>query len=95
MIKVVAKNYMMPDKLDEIMKLEKELVEATRKETGNISYGLYRDIEHPEIMTMIEEWDDRDALRRHMDSEHFKRLVPMIGKYTTKDVDMNIYEQAL
>lgn len=95
MIKVVAKNYPMQDKQEEIMKLADELVRETRKEPGNISYAVCRDVGSPEIMAMIEEWESREALDRHLNSEHFKRIVPVMGKYMTREADVSVYEQVL
>ena len=70
MLKVVAKNYADPKHLDEILKLSRELVELTRGEPGCVSYGVYQDTEHPELLTMIEEWESREALETHLNSAH-------------------------
>ena len=93
MIKVVAKNYVQEDKMDEVMELNKELVEATRKEEGCISYAVYQDEKDATILTMIEEWENRDVLKKHMHSEHFTRIVPMLRKLRTKETEMNIYKK--
>ena len=60
MLKVVAKNYADLNQLDKILSLCRELVEITRGEKGCISYGVYQDAEHPELLTMIEEWKSRE-----------------------------------
>lgn len=95
MIKVVAKNYSLADKQKEIIGLADELVNETRKEAGNISYGVYRDVKNPEIITMIEEWESQEALDKHMKSDHFMRIVPEMNKYMTKEPDIDIYEKVL
>jgi len=43
-IRVVAKNYVKPEKVQEFMDLCKNLVEATLKEEGCIEYGLYQEL---------------------------------------------------
>ncbi len=91
MIKVVAKGYFLEGKAEEAIKLYKELVEKTRTEEGCISYSLFRDIEDDSILTMIEEWESKDALDKHFKTEHFTRLVPMIGKLR-KSSEVNIYK---
>ena len=91
MVKVVAKGYFYEDKTQEAIKLYEELVEKTREEDGCISYSLFRDIEDNSILTMIEEWESKDALGKHMKTEHFTRLVPIIGKLR-KSSEVNIYE---
>ena len=91
MIKVVAKGYIKMACYDEIMTLYKELVEETRKEDGCISYELCQDEKDPSILTMIETWATREALEAHFESEHFKRIVPMLGDYRAKEGELNIY----
>lgn len=95
MISVVAKNFAQKDKVDEIIVLCKDLVNATRKEDGCIKYELYKDEKDPTILTFVEEWDSRDALEKHMKTEHFTRIVPLLGKLMTKETDMNIYTKIL
>lgn len=95
MIKVVARNFAKKDKLNEIMKHYKELVELTRKEKGCIKYELYEDEKNPTVLTMIEEWEDRQALENHLKSEHFTRIVPTLGKYMAKESDMNVYNKLI
>lgn len=95
MIKVVARSFAKEDKLNEIIEFYKELVELTRKEDGCIKYELYRDEKDPTIVTMIEEWESREALDEHMKSEHFTRIVPKLGKLMAKESDMNIYNKLI
>ena len=52
MLKVVAKNYADLNHLDEILSLCRELVDITRGEEGCVNYGVYQDVEHPELLTM-------------------------------------------
>ncbi|MDD4088132.1 MAG: putative quinol monooxygenase [Tissierellia bacterium] len=91
MIKVVAKACYYEGKAEEAIKLYEELVEKTRKEDGCISYSLFRDIEDDSILTMIEEWESKDALDKHFKTEHFTRLVPIIGKFR-KSSEVNVYQ---
>ncbi|HBC32268.1 MAG TPA: antibiotic biosynthesis monooxygenase [Clostridiales bacterium] len=94
MIKVVAKGYFYEGKAEEAIKLYEELVEKTRKEDGCISYSLFRDIEDDSILTMIEEWESKDALDKHKKTEHFTRLVPIIGEFR-KSSEVNVYQQVI
>ena len=95
MLKVIARNYADPKRLNEILALCRELVELTRQEKGCISYGVYQDTGHPELLTMIEEWESRAALDAHLHSAHFARLVPQLGERMTRAADMNIYQQII
>lgn len=91
MIKVVAKGIFNQDKIDEALKLYDELVKKTRKENGCISYTLCRDIRDKSVLTMIEEWESLEALKEHQGTEHFTRIVPMVGNLRESG-DLNVYE---
>lgn len=95
MVKVVARNYIQEHKIEEVIELYKELVELTRKEEGCIKYELYQDEKDKKIVTMIEEWENREALEAHLKSEHFTRIVPMLGKFRLKETDMNVYNKLI
>ncbi|MFA9422697.1 MAG: putative quinol monooxygenase [Sedimentibacter sp.] len=91
MIKVVAKGIFYEDKTDEAIKMYEELVNETREENGCIAYNLCRDIKDSSILTMIEEWESIEALKKHEKTEHFTRIVPMLGKLR-KSSELNVYE---
>jgi quinol monooxygenase YgiN len=95
MVKVVAKNFPKEDKLDQVIELCKELVDATRKEEGCIKYELFQDVNEPTVLTFIEEWFDVDALNKHMESEHFTRIIPKFGAFMIKDGDINVYTKVI
>lgn len=94
MIKVVARGYFYEDKTEEAIKLYEELVEKTRKEEGCISYNLFMDIKDNSILTMIEEWENSDALDKHIKTEHFTRLIPKIKAFR-RDSEINTYKLIL
>lgn len=95
MVKVVARNFIQEDKFEEVIELYKELVEMTRKEEGCIKYEMYQDEKETRILTMIEEWESRNALDNHLKSEHFTRIVPMLRKLMSKETDMNVYNKLI
>lgn len=95
MIKVVAKKIVNEGKVEKVIKLYEELVRETRKEEGCIKYELYQDEKDSNILAVIEEWKDRECLNRHMSSEHFVRIVPMIRELTSEKSDMNIYNKLI
>lgn len=95
MIKVVAKNYIKEDKIEEAVEHIKKLVEITVKEEGCIKYELYQDEKDKSILTMIEEWESKEALDKHMSSEHFKSIVPIIGSFAEKAGETNLYKKLI
>lgn len=94
MIKIVAKNYIKNENIEDFIKLASKLVEATNKyDEGCIKYELFQDTVNPGILTVIEEWESKDALDKHMAASHFTEIVPQFAQYTEKPGEMNIYNK--
>lgn len=96
MIKVVAKSIVRQDKIDEFKKVVDELIEGTRQEDGVIFYELYQDLENPQVLTFIEEWESKEALEAHMQTDHFQKIVPQLNSLLIEGMDeseVNIYKQ--
>ena len=85
MLKVIAEDFIKAEALDIVRPLYAELVAATKREPLCISYDLYIDQKNPGHFIFIEEWPNQEALDIHCASEHFKRLVPMIGQYKSSE----------
>lgn len=94
MIKLVAKGYFYEDKIDKAIKLYGELAEESRKEEGCIEYTLFQEKNDKTILTVLEEWENEDSIEKHKNSEHFKRLVPIISTLRIK-AEINAYELVL
>lgn len=91
MIKIIANNYIKSDKVEEFINLAKGLVENTRtKDAGCIRYDLLQDIKNPQILTMVEEWEDQDSLNSHMNSSHFKEVMSATADFTEKAAELHI-----
>ncbi len=93
MINVVAKHFVKEDKVAEFIEKAKKLVECTLKEEGCIKYGLFQDENNPAILTIIEEWENKDALDKHMKTEHFLSIVPVLGALDEKPKEINLYKK--
>ena len=53
---------------------EEGLDEACRAEEGNIKYDYYYPVSETDEILLVEKWRDADALAKHMEEPHFKRL---------------------
>ena len=93
-VTVVAKAVYIEDKVYEAKELIQELVEETCKEKGCISYKLFQDINDPKILTLIEEWENRESLDMHIKSDHYNRIIPFIRELRI-DTEINIYEEVI
>ncbi len=94
MIKLVAKGYFYEDKIDEAINLYKELAKASRTEKGCIEYKLFQEKNDKTILTVYEEWENEESIKKHKNSEHFKKIVPILSSLRIK-VELNAYELVL
>lgn len=85
MLKLIAEDFIQIDKIEIVLPLYKELIEKTKLEQGCIAYDLFHDLKNNGHFVFIEEWQDRNALDIHINSEHFQRLVPQIDQYKRQD----------
>lgn len=93
MIRVVAVNTVREECLEAFLQAIPELVALTRRESGCMEYGLNSNMDHPERLTFIERWKSMEYLQAHMASEHFRRIIPILGKCCIGEMDVNIYTE--
>lgn len=91
-IKVVAKNIIKADKVDEFIAVAKNLVhETVQNDKGCIHYELYQDVSNSQILTIIEEWENKVALEQHMAAKHFIEATALMKNFVEKPGDANLY----
>jgi len=94
MIKVVAKQFVKADKLEEFLPIAKVLVEETTKnDDGCIKYEMYQDLSDPLVITVIEEWETQESLDKHMKAKHFQDAIPKISGFCDKPPEMALYKK--
>ena len=81
MIRVVAASRLYSDRIEDYYAAVKELIEKTRQEEGCIYYTLNRDEKDPQLHYLSEGWKDRAALDSHLQSGHFRRIVPSLSEF--------------
>ncbi|MDR2118115.1 MAG: antibiotic biosynthesis monooxygenase [Tannerellaceae bacterium] len=71
---IVANITVSPEFKEELLPAIQAVVEATRKEAGNISYDVFEDTNNPLRFTFIEHWKSQSAIDAHNASDHFIRF---------------------
>jgi quinol monooxygenase YgiN len=92
MITIIAKSILKPGKKEDFKVLIEELIRESRKEKGCISYNLYEDINHSNILTFIEEWKDEEAIKLHNESKHVTGIVPKLSELREGKSEINLYK---
>ncbi len=62
-------------KIDVLIDHLETLAEQTRKETGCIEYGFYRDQSTPNIVLSYEAWQDAEAEAKHWETPHLTHAI--------------------
>lgn len=84
MIRIIARSEINPSDLSHYLDLAHELVSLSRTEPGCLEYGLWQSLSDPSVLTMIETWADAESLERHSQTDHFRRIVPLLASMRTK-----------
>ncbi|CAB1262834.1 putative quinol monooxygenase [Clostridium sp. MT-14] len=93
MITIVAKSIIKKGEKEKYLKLAKELIEKSRKENGCISYKIFEEINDSSILTFMEQWKNARAIQEHNNSEHFKRIVPLLAELRVSKSEINTYRE--
>jgi len=78
------------EKRTEMMQTLISMIEPTGKEKGCLSYDVFCDMEDNHVFNLIEEWETREDLDRHIRSERFSVLLGT-KSLLTKPSEINIH----
>jgi len=72
-----------PGQRDEFCRRVNEagVIEATRREAGNLRYEYFYPVASADEIYLAELWESAEALRLHSASEHFQRLAEIKASY--------------
>ncbi len=69
-LRIVARVEAKVDKVDLVKSELLKLIEPTRMEKGCIQYDLHQDDNTPEVFIFYENWESRELLQAHLNSDH-------------------------
>ncbi len=88
-LKIIATIVVKSEYEKEVLTALHNIVDATRKEEGNISYDLHKNIVNPLEYTILEVWKSQEAIDLHNASIHFDEFKKAInGKIDGLKVDV-------
>jgi quinol monooxygenase YgiN len=71
-----------------------EMMEATRKEHGCISYTFSADLADPGAFHVFEEWESPEALGAHFRAPHMAKFQAAVGGLGVREMKVQRYEVA-
>ncbi|KON85496.1 monooxygenase [Sporosarcina globispora] len=80
------------DKENDFLTEIRPLIQASRAEEGNISYDLLKDTEKEGSYTMVELWEDMDAVKLHNQTVHFTSFTAKAPQYFSAPPQVNVFK---
>ena len=60
---------------------------------GNITYNLFEDTKSKNKLTFEEEWESKEAIDKHFNSDHFTNIVPQMKPLLSSRPEINLYQK--
>lgn len=92
MIIIHATFHINPVKQDIFLEEIQPLIASSREENGNISYRLQKDVENENVYTMVEVWQDMQAVTSHNSSNHFTKFVAKAKDFLSAPLEVKAFE---
>lgn len=86
---VIVKSDVKKECVEEYTRLALELKKGSLSEDGCVKFDILQDINDDSKSTFVEYWKDKDCLKSHCDSVHYKTIVP---KLNAMRLSKDIYE---
>jgi quinol monooxygenase YgiN len=94
MLVVAGRIAVRPECRADAVRLALEVAEATRAESGCLSYRFYADLEDPGRFFIFEEWRDAAALDAHFATPHMATFLAQVGGLIAAPPEITRYEVA-
>lgn len=93
MVTLIAKMKIKEGKMDEASELLQGLVQKVREEKGTLSYAVCRNGTAPDSLTVVERYQDMEAVKTHSSTAYFKEFFRAIGPLLEGKADISILEE--
>lgn len=81
-LQVIARHTAVDGMRDTVLAILPKLIEASRKELGNLAFEAYVNIDDPQSYVLLERYTSQAAFATHRETPHFKEL--MLGQILPK-----------
>jgi quinol monooxygenase YgiN len=88
MIVMHAEMAIASDSREAALDLLEELAEQSRAEDGVVDYRVTTDVESPNTVRVVEEYEDADAVDAHMSSDHFESFQADIAAHLAGEPEL-------
>jgi len=67
-----------PEHRDEVIERATEIAAASREEPGVVDYRVATDVEDPNVLRFVEQYDSRAAVEAHSETEHYEAFADAV-----------------
>jgi len=92
MIIVIGRVQVRPDRIDDALRVSLEHVRRSREEPGCLLHSVHRDVEDPNTLVFLEQWEDDAALSDHFAVPESLAFVTALSELAAKPPSMDLYE---
>ena len=92
-LKIFIKFKIKEGHVEDYLAAKREMVQKSQAEEGCISYTMNAVKDQPDVVALLEIWQDEEALELHKNSEHFKTLLPVGKEYVDGVISSDIFTE--
>ena len=92
-LKIFIKFKIKEGHVEDYLAAKREMVQKSQAEEGCISYTMNAVKDQPNIVALLEIWQNEDALELHKNSEHFKTLLPIGSEFVEGVISSDIFTE--
>ena len=81
-----------PEQREDFLTFIRGLVPTERQKPGCLEFSIYEDVTAPNTFLMLEQWESREALDAHTESEDFEANDVLLASFLTEDPVFDEYE---
>ena len=78
MITSTFRFYVYPEHRGNVLKTLRSVIGPTEVQPGCISCHMYQDVDNPNNLTYVEEWESEEALNKHICSDFYKGILSVL-----------------
>ena len=97
-LQAIARYTMTAGREEELLALLTEFAKLVRQEPGNLSFDVYRHLDDPRKVVLLERYQSREAFAQHLAAEYFRayvlaEFIPRLDERTVELLDVEAADQ--
>ena len=86
MITSTFRFYIFPERRNDVLKTLRGVIGPTEVQPGCLHCRIYQDVDNPNALTYVEEWESEGALKKHVRSDLYEGVLSILDLSTEEPV---------